>query len=302
MKPEHINPACASMHLNRWLVLESWLESQVSAFKAGMLPVRQPMESAQTMPDESGRRPWPNYRVDGDGIATLNLSGAMLKRESKFVDSTSTAMARQAVRLAMRDGDVKGMMLMIDSPGGTVDGTDELAADLRVFANIKPLHSHAESTMASAAYWLGIQADRVSATRLTDVGSIGVMMRIMDTSGKYAADGIKVHVIKSGPDKAAFVDGAPVTNEMLALAQEGVDEVFAAFRAEVKGRRNMNKSQVDDVSTGRVWSAVAAKPLGLIDAVEEVDAAYDNLRKAVRQRAKASDDRRAKRAEIGGRL
>jgi signal peptide peptidase SppA len=208
------------------------------------------------------------------------------------VASTSTADLRRQFRNALRDPDVKGGMMLIDSPGGTVAGTDELASDIKAFAKQKPLHAHGEGVIASAAYWLAVQASRVSATRLTDVGSIGVVASVYDESGMYEAAGIKVHVISTGPDKGAFIPGTEVTGEQLEMIQSEVDDIFATFKAEVRKGRSMSDAQFGKVSSGRTWVGTKAVELGLIDAVEGVDDAYTNLARAIRQR-KTEDNRRA---------
>jgi signal peptide peptidase SppA len=280
---EPVDPQCAARHLVPWAARPEFIAAAVQAWKAGQLLAGKAVVSAD------GERIL--YTVDDYGIATLNISGAMMRGRSKF-GGTSTLDARKAVRLMKADADVKGVMLAISSPGGTVAGNDEFASDLRALGKVKPMHAYAEGEMCSAAYWCGIQASRVTASRTTDVGSIGVIAQVWDTSGQFEKDGIKVHVIATGEDKGAFADGVPVTEANLDYARELVADTFKTFKAEVMSRRNMTAEQFKAVSSGRVWLAPQAKDLGLIDAVATMDQAYNALRGEV-----AEIDREARKRE-----
>ena len=282
-----INESCASMHIARWLAMPSWLTERVNQYRAGKLAAR------GGTPEQVSRS---YLNVDAAGIAHVSMSGALMKAESKFGDTTSTVSLRQAVRKARADPAVKGMLIQADSPGGTVAGTDELAADLRAFAAVKPLHVHAEGMLASAAYWAAVQGHRITATRLTDVGSIGVMAVITDTSGMAEREGIKVHVVKAGEHKGAFVPGVEVTDEQIDAVQGDIDAIFAAFQSEVRKGRGMTAKQVGEVATGRTWLADDALRLGLIDAIADIDAAYNDVIRAVSAREREAKRRRTQAA------
>lgn len=297
-----IQPQCASMHVAPWLAEPRWLHSMVNAYRAGLLVPH----AGKVVADASTKKTL--YTVNDEGIATFELNGALMKGESKFGPSTSTVRMRRAVRMAASDDSVKGGIMLIDSPGGTVSGTDELAADLRGFASSKPLHVHAEGEMDSAAYWLGIQGDRVGASRMSNVGSIGAIMVIDDTSGMYEAKGIKVHVLTNAEAslKGSFADGAPVSEAALEYGQEIVDEAFAAFKSAVIEARALTGEQFDAVASGRVWKAPQAKRMGLIDSVQTLDQAYAALRADIRgrdrDRAAAQRSAAARASAVKGRV
>ena len=216
----------------------------------------------------------------------------MFKGFSKFAD-TDTIRVRRAVRAATRDSDVRGILLHVDSPGGLVDGTADLASDVRTAAAAKPVHAFAEDLMASAAYWVGSQADRVSATPTSFIGSIGVVAVVDDFSKKFEMEGVETHVVATGDYKGAFVAGAPIPEEHLEQLQSEVDDIHAHFVAAVKKGRGKPISDVREVADGRVHIAAKALDLGLIDAVESGDEAVNALAKEIRRRAKESSDRSA---------
>lgn len=287
-----VDPQCAAAHVAPWLAEPTWLAGMVDAYRGGKL-----LASKAVIGEGADGSKRLLYTVDDDGIATFQVSGPVMRGESKF-GGTSSVRMRRATRMALADPDVQGGMVLLSTPGGTVAGTDEYAADLRAFGRVKPLHAHGEGVVASAGYWLGIQAQRFTASRMTDIGSIGVLAIVRDTSGAYAAEGIKVHVVSSGPLKGAFADGAEVKQEHLDYLQENVDQTMKAFRSEVMARRNMDAEAFDRVKSGRVWMAPEARALGLIDEVTTLDRAYSALRAEIGGRRLARQQSDRKRAEL----
>jgi signal peptide peptidase SppA len=205
----------------------------------------------------------------------------------KFVGSmqagTSTVDVRRQVRRAKNDPNVQKVLVVIDSGGGTVAGTQELAADLAELAAAKPTHVYVDSMMASAALWVGSQAAVISASPTSLVGSIGGVMAVADFSQWAKREGIKVHVITSdGAEKfkGAGVEGSKITAEQLANWKGLLNSLCGHFFDEVAAGRGMTRVAVDKLADGRVHLAADAKALGLIDHVESIDAAMGRLRAA----------------------
>ena len=159
------------------------------------------------------------YAVN-DGLATVAISGPMMKGFSKY-GGTSTVALRQAIRAADADPDVKAILAIVDSPGGHVDGTQELYD--AVAATSKPFHAHIDDLAASAALWAISPSDSISINRSGHTGSIGVYTAVYDQSKKYEEAGIKTHVISSGGVKGAGVPGSEITDDQLAEIQDKVD-------------------------------------------------------------------------------
>jgi len=225
--------------------------------------------------DSGGDAPSKPYAVNGDGVAVLYLSGPMTKRPtsmSYLFGGTSTVLTRRAVRQAAADPDVLAIALIIDSPGGQVNGTADLAADVAAACEKKPVGAYAEDTCCSAAYWVGSQADFLYCNLTAAVGSIGTLLVIEDTSGAYAQEGVKVHVVSTGDYKGAGADGAAVTEAHLEDFQREVDEINACFLDGVtQGRDNLALDDVRALATGQVHIGQKAVDLGLCDAVTSLD-------------------------------
>lgn len=225
------------------------------------------------------------YQVTADGIALIDIAGLMTKYETSFAmlfGGTSTLRTREALRAAARDPDVQGIMLRIDSPGGTVSGSAELAEDIRRAAARKPLHGYADDQADSAAYLALSQATKVWASANASVGSLGVYSVVQDTSQVYAQEGVKVYVISSAPPlKGAGVEGTEITPAQLAEWQRRVSDTAEWFQAEVARGRRMSLDQVQPLATGQSWIAERARERGLIDGVLSFDEALARLRSEV---------------------
>jgi len=212
-----------------------------------------------------------------DGIAMVSIDGQMQKGDSKY-GGTNSVILRRSIRQAVADGDVRGIKMMVDSPGGTVAGTAELAADVARANAIKPVHAHLEDLGASAAYWVASQARVVTATPTTEIGSIGVLAVVEDFSKMYDMKGVKVHVISTGAYKGAGIEGAPVNEEQLAYWKDLVQTVHQHFLEAVSSGRRKSLSAVEAWADGRVFMSDRAAQMGMIDRVESIDGAMEILR------------------------
>jgi ClpP class serine protease len=118
-----------------------------------------------------------------------------------------------------------------------------------------------DTEMASAAYWIGSQADRVVATPSATVGSIGVYMAFADVSKAYESMGVKMEVIKSGTLKGAGIEGTSLSEGQRADLQAQVDSIHADFRSAVRSKRRL----VDDSNMeGQVFSGKVGAQKGLV--------------------------------------
>ena len=222
-------------------------------------------------------------------IAVIDIRGTMTKRGSSLSDAGSTVLIRREVRQAARDGAVDGIVLRIDSPGGTVSGTADLAAEVAEANRRKPVYAFAEDTTASAAYWVASQAEKIYANnRTAKVGSIGTLLYLYDLSGMAEKEGVRPVVIKTGDMKGVGVPGAAVSEQHEAYLQEIVDQTQAEFTAGVMAGRNMHSEQVAAVATGRVYNAGEAQRVGLIDGIESFDQTLALLAAEIRGRRRNS--------------
>lgn len=222
----------------------------------------------------------PGYRVDG-GVAIVPFAGVVTKQSSIwseiFGGAAVTTKTRGVLAEAVADPGVNSILMLIDSPGGTINGVADLAADVRAANKVKPVTAYAEDMMASAAYWIGSQAGRLVGNATASVGSIGVFSTVPDISRLAKNLGIDVNVVKSVPGKGAGTMGAPVTEAQLAEVQRMVDAVHAQFVTDVSAGRGRDMNAVAD---GRIHMGQDAVACGLLDAVESLPATIASMQAA----------------------
>lgn len=241
--------------------------------------------------DDATRVGYPVRRRGDTAIVTMR--GPMMKDPGWIlqlyygVGSTSDITA--ALKIAGADDTVKNILLLVDSPGGEVDGIGELQDAINAIKASKPVVGFADGMAASLAYWAISQTNKVYMDRLSCVGSIGVFMALYDFSAMYEAAGVKTILLTTGDHKGAGVEGTTITPEQQAEFQRVVDLYFDAFTSAVKEGRDMSAGDVKKVSDGRVFIGQEAKTLGLVDAIQSLDQTLANIdsNKGLRKRAQA---------------
>lgn len=211
-----------------------------------------------------------------DGVAVISLEGVIAKRMNLFTQisgGTSTELATQDLRAALADVDVKSIVLMMDSPGGTVDGTQALSDQIYAARRVKPIVALASGIMASAAYWIGSAAQAVYvAEQTTIVGSIGVVTSHVDMSGAEAQKGVKTTEIYAGKFKRIASSYSPLTDDGRTSIQEQVDYLYSIFVGDVAKNRGVSVEAVlGTMADGRLFTGLQSIAAGLADGVATLD-------------------------------
>ncbi len=252
---------CYTNHLGLWALDQTWLEEKIGTIHSGTAEII-PIE----LRERAARRPVEELFEIDQGVAVIPLRGPLMKGFSKF-GGTSTVMARRAIRLATESKEVAAILISIDSPGGHVAGTQELADEVRRAGAVKPVHAHIEDLGASAAMWIASQAQRISANRTANIGSIGVLSIIEDTTKLFEEKGIEVHVLTTGKLKGIGAPGVPVTPAHLEHIQERIDDVFEHFIGAIGAGRGLTGKRLAAVADARIVIAQKALALGLLDGI-----------------------------------
>lgn len=253
-----------------WAIEPAWFDSMTKQFErsAYMRPADDDDDSPMSIEN---------------GVAVIGINGVMTKNASFFSRMTggfgSSDIAR-AVKQAASDPNVKAIMLRIDSPGGTVDGTAELADAVAEARESKQIVAQVDGLAASAAYWVASQAHAIYSHRTDMVGSIGTRIMLYDYSRLFQNAGIEAVPIDTGPYKSAGAFGAEITADQRAYFQEIVDKTNAEFAMAVKAGRGMTDEQFKAVGDGRVFVAKDAKKLGLINGVQDSQKTLAGLQKS----------------------
>lgn len=208
---------------------------------------------------------------NGKSVAVIEATGTLMKQASSM-GGTSTVQLRRDIRTAAADPNVSAILLGIDSPGGTVAGTSDLAAEVLAARKSKPVWAQINDLGASAAYWVASQADAVFANAPTAlVGSIGTVQVVYDASGMAEREGVKVMLFATGPLKGAGIMGTPVSDDQAAYFQRTVDQLQTSFDKAVMSGRSINAAQLKTIRTGGVFPAAEALSLRLIDGIRSSD-------------------------------
>ncbi len=199
-----------------------------------------------------------------DGVGVIPIAGVIGKGLSpleRMMGAVDVNEISATVDAMAADPAVEKIAFNISSPGGTVTGVEELANKIRDLA--KPTMAYTDSEMASAAYWLGSQADRVVASPSATVGSVGVYMAIPDMSKLYEASGVRMVVIKStgSPLKGAGIECTSLFDEQVADSQASFDSIHQDFKAAIRAKRKM---VADSALRGQVFSGKQAAAQGLV--------------------------------------
>jgi signal peptide peptidase SppA len=217
-----------------------------------------------------------------NGVAVIPVEGVIAKRMNmltKISGGSSTELIEADVKAALADFSVKAIVLAIDSPGGTIDGTQGLARTIFNGRGTKPIIAYADGMMASAAYWIGAAADKVVMSGETAmVGSIGVVATHVDMSGAEKQRGTKTTEIYAGKYKRIASQYAPLTEEGRQTIQDMVDYQYSVFVNDVAAFRGVTADRViKDMADGRVFIGTQAHEAGLVDGFATLEGLISGL-------------------------
>lgn len=232
-------------------------------------------------------------------IAVLPFYGVSVQRTSAVQDASgsglmSTQRFTQGFRAAMADDSVGGILIDIDSPGGSVYGVQELANEIYQARGQKPVFAVANSLAASAAYWIGSSASEFYATPGGEAGSIGVFAAHQDISKALEKEGVDTTLISAGRFKTEGNPYGPLSDEARAYMQSRIDAHYASFTRAVARNRGTDVATVrGGMGEGRVLNATDAKAAGMIDDVATFDQALGRLAKAISGKGSIKPNRAA---------
>lgn len=232
--------------------------------------------------------------IDGDVYMCIDVEGTLLKSDACYYGMVDMASWLDA---GAKNPKIKGAMLVIDSPGGMVDGTNTLQEAIINFRNAgKPVIGFVSDGMAcSAAYYIASACTEIYASKITDIlGSIGVMLSIVDYTEANKKLGIAIHVIyapESGDKNAEF---SQVLSGNYELVQRNLlSPIAIKFKSDVeKNRAGKLKIKADNSNTpftGKIYQASEALKLGLIDKIANREQAFTRLKQLSKQAALATN-------------
>ncbi|NLH49256.1 MAG: signal peptide peptidase SppA [Myxococcales bacterium] len=225
-----------------------------------------------------------------DRILILDVEGVIAEwgSTSIFYDhEPTTTVIRRKLEKAAHDERIKAVVLRVNSPGGTVTGSDIVYRDLRKFKERTklPVVAAFMGVAASGGYYVSCTADTIVAHPTSITGSIGVIMHSFGFAGLFQKIGMESRVIKAGKMKDMGNPFDEMTDEERQILQRIVDESYERFVTVVdEGRPNLNREQVLALADGRILSAADAKRVGLVDQLGDLDDAIEEAKRLAKIR------------------
>ncbi|OSQ50304.1 signal peptide peptidase SppA [Thalassospira alkalitolerans] len=193
----------------------------------------------------------------GPRIVEVNIEGVI----------TEDPYLLDALEQVEEDRDVVGVIVHINSPGGTMVGGEVLFESLRRIGETRPIVAEMGTVAASGGYMTAIAADHIVARRGTVTGSIGVIFQSMNFTGTLEKLGVEPLTVKSGPLKAVPNPFEPIDDVARTAMDSLISDMFSVFVDMVAERRGMDSDTVRRLADGRVYTGQQAVANGLIDEI-----------------------------------
>jgi len=190
-------------------------------------------------------------------LQIIELNGVILKPDKVLKE----------IQKAKEDDRIKGVLFKINSPGGGVAPSVEIAYALKELHEAKPVVAYAAGTMASGGYYAGIYADKIVANPGSIVGSIGVILESANLEGLMSKLGIKPQVIKEGTYKEAGTPLREWTPQERAELECLIRDGYEMFVSDVAKARRLDINDSSRFADAHIFSAQRAKAVGLVDEV-----------------------------------
>jgi signal peptide peptidase SppA len=210
--------------------------------------------------------------------AVLDIRGPLFRYRSIFtwlLGGTAVEDAAIGLHAALDDPSVSNIVLAINSPGGQIDGINELANMIRSANSQKPVTAYVDSLAGSGAYWLASAAGKIVADETAQLGSIGVLATVVDDSGADERHGIKRFDVVSSQSPLKRAD--PATDEGRDQLQQMVDGLAQVFIGKVAQFRGTSQERVErEFGRGAVMSAQSAVDVGMADSLGSLQGLMEN--------------------------
>ncbi|WP_319370958.1 signal peptide peptidase SppA [uncultured Ilyobacter sp.] len=199
---------------------------------------------------------------------------ALIYGDGEILYTNSGRSAQQAITpdtmiseldIATRDKEVAGIVLRIDSPGGSALASEVINAKIRSIE--KPVYVSMGGTSASGGYYISASGDRVFAERDTVTGSIGVVSLVPDVSELAGKLGIKMESVQKGRLSGIYSITDGMTKEEKDRIYESSFKIYSEFKERVSSGRNIPMNQLESIAGGRVWLGEEALEKGLVDGI-----------------------------------
>jgi protease-4 len=239
-------------------------------------------------PDPAAAGPWQEDLVQGEGarkIAVVNVQGEIVSGSEGFLGSAEATSGNLISQLeqARTDGAVSAVVLRLNTPGGSVVASDEIAREIaKVRRAGKAVVASMDEVAASGGYFLAAGANSIVANPSTITGSIGVIMVLLNLEGAAGKLGVEPIVVKAGRLKDIGSPFRDMTPGERRIFQRLLDEAHGRFMNVVSRGRQMPMRRVRGLADGRILSGEQAREAGLVDRLGTFDDAVAEAKRLER--------------------
>lgn len=199
-----------------------------------------------------------------NGIAIINIENAIMRKSSWWSSAVTHKQIKNEIQKALENDDVKAILYNIYSPGGSVAGTQELAAYIKEVSTKKPSCAFVDGMCCSAAYWLASATGKIFATESAELGSIGVVLLHKDYSKIYEDWGVKYTYITAGSKKSVGASEIPLSDEDKEYLQNQVNGIYDVFLQDISQNMGLDLNKKTEWADGRIFLGKDAVSLGLV--------------------------------------
>ena len=222
-----------------------------------------------------------------DKVLLIDVSGILSTEEKGGAfsfrrDASIVARIREELKKAATDKRIKGLILRVDSPGGTVTSSDIIYREIKRFREKKglPVITCIMELAASGGYYVSLASDAIIAHPTSVTGSIGVIALKFNAKGLMEKIGIEDETIKAGDKKDLWSPFRPSTEEEREIMQNMLDDFHGKFMDVVaEGRKELTREQIKVLADGRIYSAEQALKEKLIDGIGYLDDVIELVKK-----------------------
>lgn len=264
------------MKRNALLVLFLWILSGCTLANVSLVHKTEPLE--EKLLEGTGQSKI--LLVDLDGVITFKEEKGYLNLSTS---PSKVAFFREALRKAAEDPDVAGLIVRINSPGGSVAASDTIYHEIMNFKQKRkiPVVAYITELCASGGYYVASASDRIIASPAAVTGSIGVIAMKINLEGLFSKIGVSGETFKSGPKKDFWSPFRASTPEEKKMLQDLINRFYERFIAVVYANRQklLTEAEVKALADGRILAAGEALEKKLIDRVAYLDETIEMMKK-----------------------
>ena len=201
--------------------------------------------------------PATNEGLTQNNLQSINLTGPIMEVSEVL----------EKIEKAQKDEKIKGILLVVNSPGGAVAPSVEIAFAIKRLKQIKPVIVYAQGTLASGSYYASIWADQIIANPGSMVGSIGVILQSANAAELLSKIGIKSQSVQAGKYKKVGTPDRAWTDYERNELNKVIHSTYDMFTQDVANARGLDFSKRDIYANAHIFTAEQAKEVGLIDSL-----------------------------------